>query len=139
MELILQKPEPIFVRSYREKDLPSIQQLNDAEGWVNLAGENDTVRKAWRNSNIAFVMESDKKVIGYIRGMTDTAITLFVCELLIGESYRGMGLGRELLHYVHGLYPETRMEMLANSSSRTFYEKEKFRPFYGFRKTFAGK
>ncbi|WP_328701170.1 GNAT family N-acetyltransferase [Aquibacillus kalidii] len=73
--------------------------------------------------------------MGYIRGFTDSRISLFICELLIAKNHRGLGLGKELLCYVHNLYPSTRLELLANSSSRSFYEALGFRAFYGFRKS----
>jgi predicted GNAT family N-acyltransferase len=75
-------------------------------------------------------------VVGYIRGLTDTRITLYICELLISKENRGLGLGKELLTYVHQLYPKTRIEMLASSTSQTFYKEQGYRAFYGFRKTF---
>ncbi|WP_324777907.1 GNAT family N-acetyltransferase [Virgibacillus senegalensis] len=76
-----------------------------------------------------------ENVVGYVKGLTDKAVTLYICELLIAKAYRGSGLGKALLAHVHHLHPETRMEMLATSSSKEFYEKNGFRPFYGFRKT----
>jgi GNAT superfamily N-acetyltransferase len=51
------------------------------------------------------------------------------------KEYRGLGIGKQLMEYVHEFYPDTRMEMLASSSSHTYYEELKFRKFYGYRKT----
>ncbi|WP_375219906.1 GNAT family N-acetyltransferase [Psychrobacillus sp. PGGUH221] len=76
------------------------------------------------------------RIIGYIRGITDGYISLLVCELVIDQNYRGLGIGTDLLKYVHNLFPKTRMELLASSSSRTYYEGQDFRNFYGYRKTF---
>lgn len=136
MEIILKDSEKILIRCYEEKDFSEIQDLNKDEGWTNLAENDLDTKKAWENSNIAFVVESENKgVIGYIRGFTDTRISLFICELLIDKRYRGSGLGKDLLHYIHNIYPNTRMELLANSSSRSFYEAMGFRSFYGFRKS----
>ncbi|MFZ3590682.1 GNAT family N-acetyltransferase [Bacillus sp. DJP31] len=84
---------------------------------------------------MTFVATLDNAIIGYVRGMTDKQITLYICEILITNQYRGSGLGKEMLQFVHNLYPNTRMEMLATSSSHTFYEMLGFRSFYGFRKT----
>ncbi|EMF48148.1 hypothetical protein B481_0269 [Planococcus halocryophilus Or1] len=39
------------------------------------------------------------------------------------------------MRHVHHQYPKTRIELLASSTSRSFYETQKYRPFYGFRKT----
>ncbi len=139
MELTLSNGETFFFRSYKETDFNEVQQLNRDEGWTNLVSRGKETENAWHNSNIKFVVgtKDEKAIIGYVRGLTDQHITLYICELLIKDGFRGLGIGRELLHYVHGLYPDTRMELLASSSSHTYYEQLGFRNFPGFRKTLA--
>lgn len=123
------------IRPYEEHDFDQIQALNEAEGWQQLVRQGQLTRKAWQQSNVAYVVESEGQVIAYLRGLTDTTVSLYVCELLIAASHRRLGIGERLLSYVHALYPETRLEMLASASSHTYYEKLNFRPFYGYRKT----
>jgi ribosomal protein S18 acetylase RimI-like enzyme len=126
----------IEIRKFKETDFNRIQELNREEGWSNLVEKNEYTKQAWENSNVSFVVEAEGDgVVGYIRGLTDTRITLYICELLIDKKYRGLGLGSELFQYVHNVYPKTRIEMLASSTSRSFYEGQGYRPFYGFRKT----
>lgn len=125
-----------LIRSYQEEDLHTIQTLNRLEGWTNLVENEEATKEAWRQSNIAYVMTLDEHIIGYIRGLTDTQVTLYICELIISQDYRGLGIGTHLLEYVHQLYPNTRMELLGSSHSHTYYEKLGFRAFYGFRRTF---
>jgi ribosomal protein S18 acetylase RimI-like enzyme len=126
----------IKIRQYQETDFTRIQELNHWEGWTNLVEKNQDTKQAWKNSNVSFVVEAEGEgVVGYIRGLTDTQISLYICELLIDKKYRGLGIGKDLLQYVHRLYPKTRMEMLASSTSHSFYEGQGYRPFYGFRKT----
>ncbi|MER2059915.1 MAG: GNAT family N-acetyltransferase [Niallia sp.] len=127
----------IQIRSYKEADFSSIHALNEQENWSNLVEKKEDTKAAWNHSNIAYVATVDDKIIGYIRGITDQSITIFICELLIDQEYRGIGVGQELLYFVHSLYPTTRVEMLASSTSQAYYENKGFRPFYGFRKTFA--
>ncbi|WP_409290234.1 GNAT family N-acetyltransferase [Peribacillus sp. SCS-37] len=95
----------------------------------------EEVREAWRNSNAACVAEHEGRIAGYIRALTDTRVTLYVCELLVHESFRAYGIGNGLMKYVHQLYPSARMELLASSTSHSYYETKEFRSFYGFRKT----
>ncbi|MCU9614956.1 GNAT family N-acetyltransferase [Caldibacillus lycopersici] len=136
MGIVLKNNNKVFIRSYEQKDFPEIQSLNKEEGWSNLVEKQLLTKEAWENSNIAFVIVNEaQEVIGYIRGLTDTRITLFICELLIDKNYRGLGLGKKLLHYVHNIYPSTRIELLASNTSRSFYEDIGFRSFYGFRKS----
>lgn len=123
------------IRPYEERDFEQIQALNETEGWSQLVRQHELTKQAWRQSNVAYVVESEGQVIAYLRGLTDTTVSLYVCELLIAASHRRLGIGERLLSHVHSLYPETRLEMLASASSHTYYEKLNFRPFYGYRKT----
>ncbi|CAM5608786.1 MULTISPECIES: GNAT family N-acetyltransferase [Niallia] len=126
----------IQIRPYKEDDFQSIHELNKREQWTNLVEKKEDTKSAWNHSNAAYVATLNDQLIGYIRGITDRSITLFICELLIAPDYRGIGLGEKLLYYVHSKYPSTRVEMLASSTSNTYYESKGFRSFYGFRKTF---
>ena len=123
-------------RAYVASDFEHIQQLNREEGWTQLVEQGELTREAWRQSNVTYVMESDNgEIVAYLRGLTDTTVSLYVCELLVASAYRKRGFGEQLLQHVHGLYPDTRLEMLASQASHTYYERLRFRPFYGFRKT----
>lgn len=135
MEIFLRDNLKALIRPFEEKDYNKIHDLNKDEGWTNLVENYSDTKEAWKNSNVAYVVEIDgQEVIGYVRGFTDTKISLFICELLIDKKYRGLGIGKKLLRYLHDIYPKTRIELLATSSSRSFYEQLGFRPFYGFRK-----
>ncbi|OZM56180.1 GNAT family N-acetyltransferase [Lottiidibacillus patelloidae] len=135
MELIINNKK-INIRSYKESDFEQIHQLNKDESWNNLVEKQTDTRHAWTNSSITYVVTCNEELIGYVRGLTDGHITLYICELLIKKEYRGLQIGTELLSYVHNLYPKTRMELLASTTSHSYYEANKFRKFYGFRRTF---
>ena len=122
---------------YDETYYTAIQAMYLEEGWMNLAENDSQTQEAWNHSSIAFLaVTKDEEVVACIRGFTDTLVTTFICEMLVDKKFRGYGIGKELLDYVHALYPSTRIEMLATESSRSFYEKEGYRSFYGFRKSF---
>ncbi|MBS4175557.1 GNAT family N-acetyltransferase [Bacillus sp. FJAT-49736] len=135
MEYILKSGEVIKFRLYKDEDFVQVHQLNIQEEWNNLVEKKEDARQAWVNSNVKFVAILNEKIIGYIRGITDENITLFVCELLIGSDYRGLGIGTSLLKFAHQKFPKTRMELLGSNTSYTYYENLKFRNFQGFRKT----
>ncbi|GAA0606798.1 hypothetical protein GCM10009001_25070 [Virgibacillus siamensis] len=136
MQLTLKNGISLYVREYRENDFEHIHQLNAAENWNNLVNKKKETMQAWRNSNVAFIVLDNDRFIGCVRGITDKTITLFVCEVLIDQEFRGQGIGQELLKLIHSLYPSTRMELLATSTSQSFYEQLDYRPFYGYRKTY---
>ncbi|PSL40144.1 putative N-acetyltransferase YhbS [Planomicrobium soli] len=127
----------ITIRAYSEEDFPEIHALNQAEAWTNLVEKYEKTKQAWRNSQLALVAENGEKIVGCLRGLTDGSVSLFICELLIHKEYRGQRIGKELMEHAHQRYPETRMELLASSTSYTYYESQGFRPFHGFRKTIS--
>ena len=127
--------EDLVIRPYREGDFPAIHALNKQEQWSNLVAKEQNTKQAWTNSTVAVVAEMDGQVIGCLRGLTDGFISLYICEVLVSENHRKSGVGKKLMRHVHSLYPKTRMELLASSTSRSFYEAQGYRPFYGFRKT----
>lgn len=131
----MQKQQEIIIRTYEETDFAGIHKLNEQEGWSNLVAKQQQTQAAWHGSNLAVVAEQDGRLVGCLRALTDGAVTLYVCELLIEKSMRGCGIGEKLMEHAHSLYPETRMELLASSTSRTYYEAKRFRAFHGFRKT----
>lgn len=124
------------IRPYQDQDFPAIQRLNAAEGWNQLVRLHERTQLAWQHSNVALVVEHAGDVIGYVRGMTDTQVTLYICELLIDAEFRGQGIAQQLFACLHDAYPTTRIEVLASISSESFYRGQAFRPFYGFRKSF---
>lgn len=132
----MQDQQELKIRPYEETDFPAIHQLNEQEGWSNLVAKQQQTKAAWQGSNLAVVAEQDGQLVGCLRALTDGAVTLYVCELIIEKSRRGSGIGGKLMQHVHDLYPETRMELLASTTSRSYYEAKKFRAFYGFRKTY---
>jgi predicted GNAT family acetyltransferase len=128
--------EEIQIVPFKVEHFTAIQELNKKEGWTQLVERNEATFEAWKNSNVAYIVMKDESVAGYIRGLTDGNVTVYICEMLISKNLRGKGAGGKLLKFVHSQYPRTRMEMLASSTSHTFYKSQNFRPFYGFRKTF---
>ncbi|GGF24405.1 hypothetical protein GCM10010954_24120 [Halobacillus andaensis] len=124
----------ISVRSFQLNDFDAIHELNKQEGWNQLVEKKDETFHGWINSEPALVLTKNDEVIGYLRGLTDGAVSLFVCELLIRSDHRGQDLGQRLIEEAHNCYPSTRVELLATSESEGYYSQKRFRTFYGFRK-----
>ncbi|WEG14429.1 GNAT family N-acetyltransferase [Pullulanibacillus sp. KACC 23026] len=127
MNLTAKDGREFTIRKYREADIEDIQRLNKEEGWTNLVEKQDVTKRAWDNSNVAYIVSDGEAIVAYIRGLTDQSVTLFICELMIDKDYRGLGIGQAFLSFVHHMYPTTRIEMLASSTSHTFYEQLGYR------------
>ncbi|UFU00028.1 GNAT family N-acetyltransferase [Radiobacillus kanasensis] len=124
----------LMIRPFQESDFPRIVELIMEEKWTNLVSKQDQYLSALLTSNPTLVATVNETVVGYIRGLTDQHISLYICELLVDQAYRKYGIGKELIEKAHDLYPATRVELLASSTSHTYYEQQKYRPFYGYRK-----
>lgn len=114
--------------------MDQINELNEQEGWGNLVADKENYLKALENSITIVAVDNNDNVLGYIRALTDGYVTLFICELLIIKQKRGKGIGKLLINDLHIKYPHTRIDLLATKQSSTFYEKQNFRTFYGYRK-----
>ncbi|MDJ0332262.1 GNAT family N-acetyltransferase [Planococcus sp. S3-L1] len=131
----MNKQKDVLIRKYNEVDFRTIHELNKQQGWNNLVEKKQETQQAWANSTVAVVAEIDGRVVGCLRGLTDGFISLYICELLVNQDHRKLGIGKKMLRYAHKLYPKTRLELLASDASRSFYEAQSYRPLYGFRKT----
>ncbi|MBS4538685.1 GNAT family N-acetyltransferase [Clostridium sp. D2Q-11] len=132
----IELPKEINIKEFHNCYFPYIQNICKEEGWLTFVEREEKSMNAFLNSNICLVILDNKKVIGYLRGITDKHISTYIAELLIQKDYRGQGLGSLLLEVSHRMYPECRLEVLATSGSKDYYEYKGFRPFYGMRKGF---
>ncbi|GCE19058.1 GNAT family N-acetyltransferase [Dictyobacter kobayashii] len=120
-------PAGIEIRAWGEEDFLAIQQLSSAEGWSSPVRRPDDALQAWQNSWPALVAVKDDVVIGFVRALTDGAITMYIADLAVDAQLRGSGIGRSLLETCHQLYPSARLDLLAADGSRAFYEACGFR------------
>lgn len=124
------------IRLFQEEDFKEIQKLYENEGWMTVVKRPEDGLKAWKNSNLALVALQDNKITGVVRAFTDTEITTYIIELLVGQDFRGKGIGKALIDVCHLLYPKARIEVLASETSIEFYKAHGFRDFLGLRKSY---
>jgi 8-oxo-dGTP pyrophosphatase MutT (NUDIX family) len=127
-------PAGVVLRPWAEGDFPAIQALSAAEGWSTPAERPDASLASWRAAWPAFVAEADGTLVGFLRALSDGAVSTYVAELLVAPEWRGHGLGAVLLDACQALAPTTRLDLLAMPAAATFYERTGFRPFAGFRR-----
>lgn len=126
----------IIIRAFKESDFTIVQSLYKSEGWMTPIKRPEDAEKAWINSQIAFVALREDKIIGLVRGLTDTEVTMYIAELLIIEEERGKGIGKTLIDECHKVYPHTRIDLLSSDSAHEFYKGNGFKENVGFRKSY---
>jgi ribosomal protein S18 acetylase RimI-like enzyme len=131
-------PSGIEIRAWSEADFPTIQRLSSAEGWTSPTQRPTDSLLAWQHSWPALVAVEGEMVVGFVRGLTDGAITLYIADMAVDVRLRGRGIGRTLLNTCHTLYPTTRLDLLAADDARAFYKACGFRELHdGMRKSFV--
>ncbi|MBA2285939.1 MAG: GNAT family N-acetyltransferase [Ktedonobacteraceae bacterium] len=131
-------PAGIEIRAWTAADFPAIQQLSSAEGWTSPAQRSADSLLAWQHSWPALVAVEGAMVVGFVRGLTDGAITTYIADMAVDARLRGRGIGRALLDACHFLYPTTRLDLLAVDDARAFYRTCGFRTVYeGMRKSYV--
>jgi GNAT superfamily N-acetyltransferase len=93
--------------------------------------------RAWRRSWPALVATEEDAVIGFLRAVSDGAVTTYVAELLVAPAHRGSGIGAALLAVCQLAGPGTRLDLLAADASRAYYGHLGFRSLPGFRRSWA--
>ena len=118
----LKLPDPVSIRAWNESDYPEVRSLAFAEGWTTLTDRPEDGLRAWKHSWPALVVTHQELVIGFLRAITDGAVTLYVADLLVTPDWRGQGIGGGLLHVCHILYPSVRFDLLSIGTAANFYE-----------------
>jgi GNAT superfamily N-acetyltransferase len=130
-------PSSIAIRAWDEGDYVALRDLAAVEGWTTLRDRPADGLHAWQNSWPALVATHADDVVGFLRGLTDGAVTLYVADLLVAPAWRGRGVATALLEVCHALYPTARFDLLSTDMAHAFYERLGYRPFPGFRKSYV--
>lgn len=127
-------PAGISLRPWDSTDNAAITALSTAEGWLTAAQRPEQHLVSWHRAWPALVAVADGQVIGFLRAMSDGAVTTYVAGLLVAPEWRGRGVGRALLDACQALAPTTRLDLLAEPGAVSFYERSGFRSYAGFRR-----
>ena len=130
-------PSGISIRLWSEADFPAIQRLSQALGWSSPTLRPADSLLAWQQSRPALVATEGERVVAFVRGLTDGAISMYIAEIGVEARLRSRGIGRALLDACHVLYPTARLDLLATEEARAFYQACGFRVLHeGMRKSY---
>ena len=129
-------PEQVNIRAWQITDYSSVCDLALAEDWTTLRDRPEDGMTAWQQSWPALVATHNERVIGFLRALTDGAITLYIADFLVAPAWRGKHIGIAFLMVCHLLYPKVRFDLLSTDHAESFYQSQDFRPFQGFRKSY---
>jgi GNAT superfamily N-acetyltransferase len=130
-------PAGVTIRAWDAADFPTIQQLSMAENWTTPIARPDDALEAWRRSWRTLVAVHEETVIGFSRSLSDGLVTTYVAEVLVAPAWRRQGIAAALLEVTQRLCPGTRLDLLSTAEAGVFYQQAGFRPYAGFRLSWA--
>jgi ribosomal protein S18 acetylase RimI-like enzyme len=90
--------------------------------------------RSWQQAQVVLVAVANGEIAGFLRGLSDGAVTTYVAELLVAPDCRGRGIAVALLDEAQQRFPSTRLDLLATAESSSFYERIGFYAFAGYRR-----
>ncbi len=128
-------PASFSIRAWSPNYFDAIRVLSSAEGWMTPELIPKETLAAWENSWPTLVaVDIDGKLAGFLRAITDTQITTYLCEVLVDREFRRHGLGRLLIDVCQSLVPTTRLDLLSTGEADNFYRVIDCADFQGFRR-----
>lgn len=120
----------VAIRTATQQDYEAIKALCLLEGWSSYQRHDINIAL---DHSVVIVAQDAKKIIGFIRALSDGQITIFLCEILVAQEYRRQGVASLLVEYLHKMFPTARIDLI--SIADEFYENVGFRKIGdGYRK-----
>lgn len=117
-----------YISNEKEKiQIERVKNLLQQTYWAQDRSE-ELIRISIENSECyGAYLNATNQQIAFARAVTDCASVYYICDVVVDEKYRGMGIGKELIHAI--VSEERFMHMrgvLATADAHGLYEK------YGF-------
>ncbi len=112
----------MILRNIKECDIEKIYKLYEMEGWKSFTL--DLVKKFFSTSNWVIVEDNDE-IIAFARYITDSVLTVFLCEIIVHKDHRRKGIGKMIIDEIFEQHKDLRIELISDEDE--FYQKLGFR------------
>lgn len=113
-----------IVDGSEKMDLEEVIRLLKMTYWADKRSA-EQVDKSMRNSSCYGVyLDSEKKLVGFARVISDYATTYYLCDVIIDTEYQHRGLGTALVSYIESLPEYDGLRgILITRDAHSLYEK----------------
>lgn len=118
----------IHYRSARQSDVDTIRELLAATGWSKRVADIERFETLLANSDRTVVAIDDERLVGFARALCDEVSNGYISMVVVKESHRRLGIGRELILRLVGDDPRITWVLRAGRSSAPFWESVGFTP-----------
>ena len=117
----------MVARPYADGDETALFDLMEREGaeWEEYYGRRREQYKTALAGSIVYVICESGVLCGYCRCRDDDGFGIYVCDLLVGEEYRGRRFGRSLMTRVCTDHPGDTVYVMSDVDP--YYEKQGYR------------
>jgi GNAT superfamily N-acetyltransferase len=121
----MDKPVIEFRQRKSDIDLEQLQQLFNNHAFWARHRRLDDLRLAIEHSDPTISMWDGERLIGFARATSDGVYRAMIWDVVIDESYRGLGLGRQLVQTLieHPKLAGVERVYLTTSHQQHFYER----------------
>ncbi|MGI6451430.1 MAG: GNAT family N-acetyltransferase [Desulfitobacteriia bacterium] len=77
--------------------------------------------RAALTASLTYVAYNDNTLCGFVRCRDDNGFGLYIYDLLVRKSYRGHGIGRQLLEFVCAKHPQSTVYVMSDTDE--YYQK----------------
>ena len=86
-----------------QMNLSDIIRLLKSTYWADKRSDEQIEKSARNSSCYGIYVESESKLAGFARVISDYATTYYLCDVVIDEDYQHKGLGTALVSYIESL------------------------------------
>lgn len=107
-------------------EISELLDLYNNNGWIAYTKNPEKLLRAFKNSLFNIGAFHENKLIGLIRVIGDDASIIYVQDILINETYQGLGIGSKLLQATLQKFSHIRQIVLVTDDTlktKAFYEK----------------
>ncbi len=112
----------MMLRNIKENDIEKIYKLYEMECWKSFTL--DVVKRFFNTSNWVVVEDNDE-IVAFARYITDSVLTVFLCEIIVHKDHRRKGIGKMIIDEIFEQHKDLRIELISDEDK--FYQKLGFR------------
>ena len=116
----------IEYRKAESQDLERLRQLLAESGWEKRVADSDRFQKMIENAARTVVAVENAEIVGFARALCDEVSNGYIGTVVVAESKRGQGIGREMVDHLVGNDPNITWVLRAGRGSEEFWTKMGF-------------
>lgn len=116
----------IEYRKAESRDLDELRRLLAANGWETRVADLERFRKMIENASRTVVAVENEEIVGFARALCDEVSNGYIGTVVVAESKRGQGIGREMVDHLMGDDPNITWVLRAGRGSEEFWTKMGF-------------